>query len=240
VIANAPLWSVQAKRSKQLMDVAKELAEKVRNRVEHRMVPSIDFYPVWATAPTGSKGPTYLRSLIALGAKHVLFEYFDGTIASDADEFSRLGRPYLDRVIDAWQHDQKKISILHMGTLSEEYLENLMFYWSDDDATDNLFRFLRAAQHLGIENDWPELLPARPEMQPQKPKPPRILPKSSPSNLRPYSPPKQQPFIAGNTGRMQNELLRVMGSGEGWEQGGTRVLPGGGIVNNLGFPGGSY
>jgi hypothetical protein len=241
VSASAPLGSVQAKRSKQLMDVAKKLAEKVKDREERGLLP-ITMVDIQALIlygfksgqkpppPAEFKDAVYSRD-VGFNASCVLYDYFDGRPAdSDDDEnYRRNLRLYIDRVVAAHQEQRNKQSIRLLGILYDEWIYNMRFYWSwesDDDFRVQFYRYLRAAQYLGIEDDWPELLPARPEMRPQEPEP---QPQYSPSKQQPYA---SDPNFAARIGQMQNDLNWAMGNPGGWAQGGMRVKPGGGITTN--------
>jgi len=206
------------------MDVVKELAEKVMKRVESGQVSSYDWAPVFAASPPGSKGPP-LRAHMARGATFVLYDYFswDGSPTGVAEY-----QPYMDRVTRAWQQGRNVKSICFLATLSDEWVANMRFYWADNDAGVNFYRYLRAAQHLGIEDDWPELLPARfgPDRFP--PTEPETQPEYSPSNQRHYaSAPNFANAIAqqqranlwtiANPGGVAGQFVHRINPGGGWE-----------------------
>jgi hypothetical protein len=143
----------------QLMDVAKSLAEKVKKQEERGYLPYVELGPELAPSPPESNYPP-LTLGVGSAAAFMLYDYFDNRQPEDQDDFDRKIQPYIDRVTAAWEQGRNMLSIRLLGTLQWEFYNNMQFYWSDDGPEVNKRRYIRAAHLLGIEDDWPELLPS--------------------------------------------------------------------------------
>src|SRR5215212_9877150 len=144
------------------MDVAVALANKVKWREERGRLPFIDLrLKEWIASI--SKGEWQLQKepetkyaplsgTVGVAASYVLRDYFDGRTSEDQDEYQRILQPYHDHVLAAWYKEgRNRLSIRHLSILADEWLYNMEFYWADVDVSVRFFRYLTAAQHLGIE-----------------------------------------------------------------------------------------
>ncbi len=167
---------------------------------------------VWATAPSGSDYPPLLAGSVAESAAHMLYYYFEGrnVPTDDRETQERELQPYRERVLDAWRQGRNMRSIRLLAVLADELLSNVSYYLPGVDSGLNLQHARGAAQYLGIEDDWPGLLPARLPTHPR------------------YSPYASNPNFAANSFQLQREF-NTAAYGGGYVQGGQHIPPSGGM-----------
>ena len=139
------------------------LIRKAKYREESGWLPLHENAEVWATAPSGSDYPPLLAGSVAESAAHMLYYYFEGrnVPTDDRETQERELQPYRERVLDAWRQGRNMRSIRLLAVLADELLSNVSYYLPGADSGLNLQHARGAAQYLGIEDDWPGLLPAR-------------------------------------------------------------------------------
>lgn len=142
------------------MDVVAMLVDKVTAREKQGWLPINEKgSPQFAPSPPGSNYPP-LRGEVATGAAIVLYEYFDGRWAyGDPEGKKRVLQPFEAQVIAAWKAGRNMRSSRLLAILADEWIHNMNHYWADLDSTIRCEYALMAAERLGIENDWPHLIP---------------------------------------------------------------------------------